>query len=61
MLDIIKNLIATLNTIEVHGEQNLSLLYNCIFTLKEMKIGLEKNKEEQETENAKAEMAGSVK
>jgi hypothetical protein len=45
MYDIVTALIASLNLIEVRGQQNLALLYNTIDTLKQMQTAF-KPKEE---------------
>ena len=36
MYDIVTSLVINLNQVEVHGERNLALLYNCIDTLKQL-------------------------
>ena len=41
-----KNLIVTLNSIEVHGKENLDKLLGCILTLEQMQHGAESKTEE---------------
>lgn len=57
MLEVINNLIASLNLIEVHGEKNLALLYNALDTLKQLREAYSKPQTEmvaKETSNVEA-------
>ena len=48
MLDILNNLLLVLNKIEVHGRENLALLYNAIDTIQQMRDGFKKNADDTE-------------
>lgn len=65
MYDIVTSLVINLNQVEVHGERNLALLYNCIDTLKQLQAAYRKPQEttktEEASENAVTEMAVEVK
>lgn len=46
MYDIVTGLLASMNLIEVKGQQNLALLYNAIDTLKQMQTAFKPKAEE---------------
>lgn len=47
MIDVLKSLINSLNMVEVHGANNLALLWNSIDTLKQLLTSLENARDEQ--------------